>query len=234
MQAVVLAAGKGTRMRPLTDNRPKGLVAVDGKPILTHCFDVLIDAGATELIVVAGYCGEKIVEHYGDSYDGMPVKYAWQNEQLGLAHALLMAEPVVKGDFMLMDGDNIVEGDNLDELVEQQLSGTISGGLLLEEVSREQAKGEGVCRVDDGTVTEIIEKPDDPPSTLVVAGFHTFDERIFDACRLVQPSDRGEYEMSDGIEMLIKGQHNIAALSIDGWRMNINSPEDIEKAEQRL
>lgn len=235
MQAVILAAGKGTRMRPLTDDTPKGLVEVNEKPILTHCFDSLIEAGANELVPVVGYCGDKIVEYYGDEYDGVPVTYAWQDEQKGLAHALLSAEKEIDGEFMLMDGDNVLQATNLSQLVARQKDENVTGGLLLKEVSREQAKGEGVCRVNDaGEVVEIVEKPDDPPSNLVVAGFHTFDTRIFDACRLVQPSDRGEYELSDAIDMLIRGRHTIAGLPIDGWRLNMNTPEDIEDAERRL
>jgi glucose-1-phosphate thymidylyltransferase len=221
-------------MRPLTADEPKGLVDVAGKPILSHCFDALLDAGADELVVVVGYLGDRIVEYYGDEYRGTPVRYAEQDEPRGLADAVLAAEPVVDGPFMLMDGDNIVQADNLSTLVRRQRTGDVSGTLLLEEVSREQAKGEGVCRVEDGEVVEIVEKPDDPPSRLVVAGFHTFDEQIFDACRLVEPSDRGEYELSDAIDMLITGQHTIAGVPIDGWRLNLNTPDDVDAAERRL
>ena len=83
MQAVVLAGGEGTRLRPLTDDKPKGMVEVDGEPILTHCFDQLVELGADELIVVVGYLKEKIIDHYGDAYEGVPITYAHQREQNG-------------------------------------------------------------------------------------------------------------------------------------------------------
>ncbi|ESS04761.1 MAG: dTDP-glucose pyrophosphorylase, partial [uncultured archaeon A07HR67] len=88
MKAVVLAAGKGTRLRPLTDDKPKGMVEVAEKPLITHCFDQLIDLGADELVVVVGYMKEQIIDHYGDAYEGVPITYTHQREQKGLAHAL--------------------------------------------------------------------------------------------------------------------------------------------------
>jgi len=111
MQAVVLAAGKGTRLRPLTDDKPKVLVEVDGTPLLEDVFDNLIDCGATELVVVVGYKKEQIIDRYGDAYEGVPITYAHQREQLGLAHGILQAEPHVDGDFMLMLGDNVFCGN---------------------------------------------------------------------------------------------------------------------------
>ena len=92
MQAVVLAAGEGTRLRPLIEDKPKGMVEVDEEPILTHCFDQLVDLGASELLVVVGYRKEAIVEHYGDEYRDVPITYTHQREQNGLAHALLCVE----------------------------------------------------------------------------------------------------------------------------------------------
>jgi len=92
MKAVVLAAGKGTRLRPLTDDKPKALVEVDGRPILSHCFDELVDLDAEGFVVVVGYRKDDIIEYYGDEYEGVPITYAEQERQLGLADALLCAE----------------------------------------------------------------------------------------------------------------------------------------------
>ncbi|HKJ59839.1 MAG TPA: sugar phosphate nucleotidyltransferase, partial [Halobacteriales archaeon] len=107
MKAVVLAAGEGTRLRPLTEDKPKAMVEVAGVPLLTHCFDQLLALGADELIVVVGYLKERIISHYGDSYDGVPITYTHQREQDGLAHALLTVEEHVDDDFMLILGDNV-------------------------------------------------------------------------------------------------------------------------------
>ncbi|WP_293026651.1 nucleotidyltransferase family protein, partial [Natronococcus sp.] len=98
MQAVVLAAGEGTRLRPLTEDKPKGLVEVDEKPIITHCLDRLVELGASEFVIVVGYLKEKIIDHYGDEYRGVPITYAHQREQKGLAHALLCVEEHIDDD----------------------------------------------------------------------------------------------------------------------------------------
>ena len=119
MDAVVLAAGEGTRLRPLTEDKPKGMVEVDGKPILTHCFDQLIELGADELVVVVGYMKEVIIDHYGDEYEGVPITYTHQREQKGLAHALLTVEDHVDDEFMLLLGDNVFEA-NLADVVNRQ------------------------------------------------------------------------------------------------------------------
>ena len=114
MKAVVLAAGKGTRLRPLTDDKPKGLVEVDGRPIVTHCFERLAELGAEEFVVVVGYRKEDIIEHYGDEWEGIPITYTHQREQKGLAHALLTAEELIDDPFMLILGDNIFEANLAD------------------------------------------------------------------------------------------------------------------------
>ncbi|MFC7157884.1 UTP--glucose-1-phosphate uridylyltransferase AglF [Halomarina halobia] len=234
MQAVVLAAGKGTRLRPLTDDRPKGLVEVDGKPILTHCFERLVELGASEFVVVVGYRKEDIIDHYGDSFDGIPITYCHQRETKGLAHALLTAEEYIDDDFMLILGDNIFEA-NLADVVRRQSEERTDAAFLVEEVPYEQASRFGVCNTNDyGEITEVVEKPEDPPSNLVMTGFYTFSPAIFHACHLVQPSDRGEYELSDAVDLLIRSGRTIDAIPLDGWRIDVGYPEDRDEAERRL
>jgi glucose-1-phosphate thymidylyltransferase len=234
MQSVVLAAGKGTRLRPLTDKKPKGMVEVAGKPILTHCFEQLIHLGAEKLVVIVGYRKQNIISHYGDEFQGVPITYAHQREQNGLAHALLKAEEHVDEDFMLMLGDNIFRA-NLSDVVSRQQEDRADAAFLVEEVPYEEASRYGVCDTNDyGEIEEVIEKPDDPPSNLVMTGFYTFTPAIFHACKLVQPSDRDEYELSDAIDLLIKSGRTIDAIPMDGWRIDVGYPEDREEAEQRL
>ena len=234
MNAVVLAAGKGTRLQPLTDDRPKGMVEVAGKPLLTHCFDRLVDLGADELIVVVGYMKEVIIDHYGDTFGGVPITYTHQREQNGLAHALLTAEEHVDGDFMLMLGDNVFEA-NLVDVVRRQREDRADAAFLVEEVPSDEASRYGVCDTNKfGEITEVVEKPDDPPSNLVLTGFYTFTPAIFHACHLVQPSDRGEYELSDAIDLLIQSGRTIDAIALDGWRVDVGYPDDRDEAERRL
>jgi len=234
MQAVVLAAGKGTRLRPLTDDKPKVLVEVNGTPLIQDVFDNLINAGATELVVVVGYKAEQIIDRYGDEYEGVPITYTHQREQLGLAHAILQAEPHIDGNFMLMLGDNVFRG-NLGDVVNRQQEDRADAAFLVEEVPYEEASRYGVLDTNEyGEVVEVVEKPDDPPSNLVMTGFYTFTPAIFHACHLVQPSDRGEYELPDAIDLLIQSGRTIDAIRLDGWRIDVGYPEDRDRAEERL
>ncbi|GAB3669342.1 UTP--glucose-1-phosphate uridylyltransferase AglF [Halopiger thermotolerans] len=234
MRAVVLAAGQGTRLRPLTDDKPKALVEVDGTPLIEDVFDNLLEIGATEFIVVVGYLKEQIIERYGDEYEGVPITYAHQREQLGLAHAILQAEPFIDDDFMLMLGDNVFRA-NLGDVVERQQEDRADAAFLVEEVPYEEASRYGVLDTNEyGEIVEVVEKPDDPPSNLVMTGFYTFSPAIFHACHLVQPSDRGEYELPDAIDLLIQSGRTIDAVRMDGWRIDVGYPDDRDKAEGRL
>lgn len=234
MDAVVLAAGEGTRLRPLTEDTPKGLVEVDGTPILTHCFEQLVELGADQIVVVVGYRKEQIIDYYGDSFEDVPITYTHQREQRGLAHALLTAEDHVDDDFMLLLGDNIFQA-NLQDVVRRHQERRVDAAFLVEEVPYEEADRYGVCATNEyGEITEVVEKPDDPPSNLVMTGFYTFTPAIFHACNLVQPSDRGEYELSDAVDLLLHSGRTIDAIPLEGWRIDVGYPEDREEAERRL
>jgi len=234
MKAVVLAAGKGTRLRPLTEDKPKVMVEVDDKPLLTHSFEQLLELGAEELIVVVGYQKQDIISHFGDEFESVPITYTHQREQKGLAHALLTAEEHVEDDFMLMLGDNIFRA-NLEDVVKRQREQRTDAAFLVEEVPWEEASRYGVCDTNDyGEIVEVIEKPEDPPSNLVMTGFYTFSPAIFHAAKLVQPSDRGEYEISDAIDLLLQSGRTIDAIRLDGWRIDVGYSEDRDEAERRL
>jgi len=234
MKAVVPAAGQGTRLRPLTEDKPKGMVEVDGKPILTHCFEQLAALNAEELIIVVGYRKEDIISHYGDSFQGIPITYAHQREQLGLAHALLTVEEQIDDDFMLMLGDNIFQA-NLQDVVRRQQEDRADAAFLVEEVPYEEASRYGVCNTNKyGEVVEVVEKPENPPTNLVMTGFYTFTPAIFHACHLVQPSDRGEYEITDAVNLLLHSNRTIDAIGLEGWRVDVGYPEDRDEAKRRL
>jgi len=234
MKAVVLAAGQGTRLRPLTEDKPKALVEVAGRPILSHCFDRLLELDIDELLVVVGYKKEKLIEYYGDAYEGIPITYAHQREPNGLAHALLTVEEHIDDDFALMLGDNVFDA-NLADVINRQREARADAAFLVEEVPYEDASRYGVCDTNDyGEIVEVVEKPDEPPSNLVMTGFYTFTPEIFHACHLVQPSDRGEYELSDAIDLLIQSGRTIDAIRMNGWRIDVGYPEDRDEAERRL
>jgi glucose-1-phosphate thymidylyltransferase len=234
MQSVVLAAGKGTRLLPLTEDKPKAMVEVAGEPILSDCFDRLLALGTEELLVVVGYKKEAIIRFYGDSYRGVPITYCHQRQPRGLAHALLTTEEHVKGDFMLMLGDNIFRAD-LEAVVRRQREERADAAFLVEEVPLEEASRYGVCDTNDyGEITAVVEKPATPPTNLVMTGFYTFSPAIFHACHLVQPSNRDEFELSDAVDLLIQSGRTIDAIRMDGWRVDVGFPEDRDAAESRL
>src|SRR6056297_2856439 len=192
MDGVVLAAGEGTRMRPLTAEKPKSLVEVAGQPLLDHGFDALLSVGVERLVVVVGYRGRDIVDHYGDSYRGAPVEYVEQTDRQGTAHALQQAMPVVEAPFVVLHGDNVCRA-NLGRVVERHRETDAAATLLVESVAREEAKTTGVVETDgDGRVTGLVEKPADPPSTLVTRGFYALGPEIGPALDRIAPSARGE------------------------------------------
>ena len=234
MQAVVPAAGTGTRLRPLTDSKPKGLVSVAGDPLLTHCFDHLLELDIDEIVVVIGYRGEQIVDQYGDQYEQVPIQYVEQPEQKGLAHAVLQAEPEIDGDFLVLNGDNVL-GCSLEPVIQTQDSPAVDATLLVEETTPEVAQTTGVVTTtDDGTVTDITEKPDQPSSTLVTTGVYVLPESIFSHCLALSPSDRGEYELADAITRLRASGGVVQTVERDGWRINVNTPADHNQAARKL
>lgn len=233
MQAVIPAAGEGTRLRPLTESQPKALVEVNGKPILTHCFEQLRELPVTEVVVIVGYRGEAIVDHYGDSFEDLELTYAWQREQRGLAHALLQAEAHVDDAFLLVNGDNVFRA-NLQDVIATYRESEVDGIALVTEVTSEEARRTGTVAIEDGRIVEIAEKADDPPSTLANAGCYLLPPAVFHACHLVRPGAEGEYQLSDAVSVLCYAGYELRPIRLEGWRVNVNTPEDIEQAEARL
>jgi glucose-1-phosphate thymidylyltransferase len=234
MQALVPAAGEGTRLRPLTADRPKGLVEVDGRPLLAHVFQTLADLPVDEIVVVVGYKGEMIRDQFGDAFADISLTYVEQPERRGLAHAVELAAPELDGDFVLHNGDNVCEA-NLDELVERHRLSPAIGTALVDAVSTDRAARGGVFDFDaDGAVAGIVEKPADPPSTLIPRGVWAFDERITHACALVQPGHTGERELSDAVDLCLSAGWDLETVELAGWCRNVNTAEDVRAVEERL
>lgn len=234
MKAVILAAGEGTRLRPRTRELPKPLVDVAGKPILTYCFETVIDLGIEEAVVVVGYEGDEITDRYGDSYRDLALEYASQPERTGLAHAVLAAEEYVDSDFVVLNGDNIYSA-NLSDVLSRHAATDADIAFPVEKVPPSRAKEGAVGEFDaSGDLAGLVEKPDEPPSARVPAAFYVLPPAIFPACRIVRPSDRGEYELPDAIDLLIYSGYTVETVPFEGWRVNVNTERDIERAEERL
>lgn len=234
MKSVVLAAGEGSRLRPLTEERPKPLIEVDGAPLLSHTFDRLASVGTEEIITVIGYRWQDIIDRFGYAYDGIPISYARQSEPRGLADALLAAADHIDDQFILTYGDVIMDAD-FQACLSLHRRTSADATLLVMDVSREEAKESGICIVnEEGDVKRVVEKPQEPASTLALPGFIVFDPIILQACRLVTPSERGEYELLDAIDLLVHAGRIVEWIKAVRWRVNVNTPSDLRRAERLI
>jgi len=222
MQCVILAGGKGTRLRPLTDTVPKPLVAVSGEPILDHIVGVLPSA-IDELIIVHGYLGDKIKEHCGDTFHGRPVTYVHQAEQKGTGHALWLCKDLIKGRFLYMFADDLHGADDINRAISYTRS------MLVLPTTTPERFGI-VVRNPDGTMAEMVEKPEHPPSNLASTGVFVLDEYIFNFAP--ETETNGEFYHTDMIERYAK-EYPLAVVEQRTW-IPIGYPEDITTAEERL
>lgn len=229
MIGVVPAAGAGTRLQPRTDETPKGLVEVAGKPLLGHVFETLLESGVDRLVVVVGEKAGAIVSRFGESVDGCPITYVHQRERLGLGHAIKQTEPFVDEPFVVLNGDNVLAG-TLSRPIARFEQGDVDAVVAVEDGDIDTARETGVVTVEDGLVRDIVEKPDNPPSRFVTTGCYVLSPSIFDALGLVRPSERGEVELPDGLGVLLRAGASVAAVELDAERVNVNTPADLERA----
>ena len=222
MQCVILAAGKGTRLRPLTETIPKPLVPVAGRPLLDHIVEALPSA-VDELIIVHGYLGEKIMEYCGTEYFGRKVTYVHQAEQKGTAPALWLCKDLLYGRFLFMFADDI-HGENDIARV------TSYSRALLTMPTKTPERFGIVVRHPDGTLAEFVEKPTHPPSNLASTGVMVLDTHIFEFPITVERN--GEYFLTDVIAEYSQ-KYPVAVVEENLW-IPIGYPEDIEKAEAIL
>jgi len=222
MQAVIMAAGEGKRMQPLTLERPKPLVEVAGKPLIEYVLDAL-PPDVDEIVIVVGYKAEMIMQHLGDSYKGRPIRYVHQWMAAGTAHALSLTRPFITGKFLLMNADDILGAPSLADAIQHPLA------ILVAPHDEPQKMGVVSVR-EDGTLASIIEKPERPESNLVSTGTLVLDERIF-----AYPAPRhesGEYYLTAPLGAFAQ-EHSIMVVEQKLW-IPVGYPEDVSKAEARL
>lgn len=233
MKGVLLSGGTGSRLRPITHTGPKQLVPVANKPVLEYAIEDLKQAGITEIGVILGNKGrEEIQGLLGDgSRYGVDITYIIQGNPLGLAHAAGCARDFVgDDDFVMYLGDNILKS-GVTELVESFEAGDYGAGIALQEVNNPHAFG--IADIDDqGNVTELIEKPDDPPTNLALIGMYVFSPVVFDAIDDLEPSWRDELEITDAIQDLLEDGYEIDSHVVTGWWKDTGKPEDILEANR--
>jgi UDP-N-acetylglucosamine diphosphorylase / glucose-1-phosphate thymidylyltransferase / UDP-N-acetylgalactosamine diphosphorylase / glucosamine-1-phosphate N-acetyltransferase / galactosamine-1-phosphate N-acetyltransferase len=222
MQCVILAAGKGTRLKPLTDSCPKPLVKVSGRPLLDHIVEALPSA-VDELIIVVGYLGDMVRAYCGEEYRGRKVTYVVQEEQRGTAHALWLCKDLLHGRFLFMFADDIHGKADIARM-------TSYSRALLAKTSDTPERFGVIVRNPDGTLAEMIEKPAHPPSNLVSTGIMVLDDNIFKY--EPQAPVNGEYYLTEVIERYAR-DYPIAVVEEEFW-IAIGYPEDITRAETIL
>ena len=214
MKAVVLAAGEGERLRPLTYTRPKCMIPIAGKPILEHVLASIREAGIREALIVVKYKQDSITSYFGDgSKFGMKLGYVTQGEKYGTAAAFGTAAGHITDNFLGMAGDVICDASDIRELLKahEKHDGLMTVGLKAVEVKEQY----GIAEVRDGVITGFAEKPKESKSNLANTSIYAFDAKILDEIANIRPSPRGEYEITDIIKSGRAHAHELKGYWLD-------------------
>jgi glucose-1-phosphate thymidylyltransferase len=232
LKGLILSGGAGTRLRPITHTSAKQLVPVANKPVLFYGIEALVDAGVKEIgIIIAPETGEEIRAAAGDgSQFGAEITYIVQDAPKGLAHAVLTAEDFLgHAPFVMYLGDNLL-ADGLRGLVDTFREAEPDALILLTAVS--DPEHYGVAELDGERIVRLVEKPKDPPSNLALVGVYLFGPSIFDAARALEPSWRGELEITEAIQSLIEDGHTVQSEVVTGWWKDTGQLADMLEANR--
>jgi glucose-1-phosphate thymidylyltransferase len=234
LKGLILSGGKGTRLRPITHTSAKQLVPVANRPVLFYGIQAMADAGIEEIgIIIAPETGEEIRQAAGDgSQFGVKITYVVQDEPAGLAHAVLTAEPFL-GDspFVMYLGDNLLQG-GIADLVAAFVEHEPDALILLTPVP--DPEHYGVAELSDGRVVRLQEKPPQPKTDLALVGVYMFTPQIHDAARAIQPSARGELEITDAIQYLVDQGRRVEPHVVVGWWKDTGRLDDMLEANRLI
>jgi glucose-1-phosphate thymidylyltransferase len=234
LKGLILSGGTGTRLRPLTHTSAKQLVPVANKPVLFYGLEAMAEAGIQDVgVIVAPETGGEIREAAGDgSRFGIRIEYIEQKAPLGLAHAVLTGEPFL-GDapFVMYLGDNLLR-DGILELVNTFKSEEPDALILLTPVPDPESYG--VAELEDGRVSRLVEKPKEPASDLALVGVYMFTPAIFEAARAIEPSGRGELEITDAIQHLVDSGRRVDPHIVHGWWKDTGQVQDMLEANRLI
>ncbi|MFC1987986.1 bifunctional sugar-1-phosphate nucleotidylyltransferase/acetyltransferase [Chloroflexota bacterium] len=227
MKAVILAAGEGKRMHPLTYTRPKVMLPIANRPIVEHLLIAAVQAGIKEFIFIVGYHDEQVRDYFGSGDKwGLGIEYCSQRKQLGTADALRMVKDLVDGNFLMMNGDIIVNQKDINSLANRN-----DNTMSVFEV--EDTEDLGFVELAKDKVVHIYEKVENPPSRMANAGLYLFTPDIFAAISQTPKSLRGEYEITDSLQLLIDQGCHISYQKIDYW-LDLSHPWDLLPANEYL
>jgi len=225
MKAVVLAAGEGKRLRPLTETRPKPMVPVANRPILEYVVEALADADVEELVFVVGYKRRRIQTYFGDGDDwNLDIEYAVQEKQLGTGHALLQAEENVRDEFLVVNGDSVIDSEVVRKLVGSE-------GTTVAVTGADEPSDYGVVELNGNRVIRITEKPEYAVERDIInAGVYRLDSRIFDEIR--STTEDGEMSLVSVLSKRADGG-KVNAVRTHSWT-DISHPWDVVDTNGRM
>jgi glucose-1-phosphate thymidylyltransferase len=224
---VVLAAGEGTRLRPLTHNRPKTMLPAADRPILEHVLDVLVEAGIERLCLVVGYQRERVQEHFGHAYRDVPISYVHQEKQLGSGHALQQVDDDIEAPVLVLNGDRVID----EKIVDDTLS-AFDGRPTVAVLEHPTPSEYGAAEIDGDRLVELVEKPDSDGYRLINAGVYAFGTEVFDAIERT-PRRGGELQLPDVIGTLMDGGE-VRAAKTDGLWIDATYPWDLLYLTRKL
>ncbi|MCD6433985.1 MAG: NTP transferase domain-containing protein [Candidatus Diapherotrites archaeon] len=234
---VVLAAGKGVRMQPLTLEKPKALVELNGKPLIEHVLEAFEYAGISKAVIVVGYKKEAIIEYLGKKWNSIAIEYAYQNEPKGTANALIQAEKYLEHckKFATANSDVIIDKTELKRIVNEASKLLESNEAVIVARKSKEPWKYGCLLVEGNRLREIVEKPErgKEPSNLINAGYYFFTPKIFEFAKKVKPSSRGEYEITDAINMLA-AEGKVAYIKTKKRVFDIGTIAELKEAEKIL
>jgi glucose-1-phosphate thymidylyltransferase len=232
LKGLILSGGAGTRLRPITHTSAKQLVPVANKPVLFYGIEALVEAGIEDIaVIIAPETGPEIRQAAGDGSNfGARITYIEQEAPLGLAHAMLTAEDYLgQTPFVMYLGDNLLR-NGITDLVEVFRGSKPDALILLTRV--DDPSSYGVAELNGERVVRLVEKPKDPPSDLALVGVYMFTPAIFEAAHSIEPSGRGELEITDAIDSLIESDRRVESHIVKGWWKDTGKLEDMLEANR--
>ena len=232
LKGLILSGGKGTRLRPITHTSAKQLVPVANKPVLFYAIEAMAQAGIEQVgIIIAPETGEEVRLAAGDgSRFGVQLTYIVQDEPAGLAHAVLTAERfLADSPFVMYLGDNLLQG-GIGDLVTAFIEHEPDALILLTPVP--DPENYGVAELIDGAVVRLVEKPAQPRTDLALVGVYMFTSCVHDAARAIEPSARGELEITDAIQQLVDQGRRVEPHVVRGWWKDTGRLEDMLAANR--